>query len=90
MDKKHLLALPSLLLVGIIRLYQRMVSPFLGSNCRFHPSCSNYCIEALREHGMVRGLWLGMKRISKCHPFHSGGYDPVPPSKNKSTRRKPE
>jgi putative membrane protein insertion efficiency factor len=90
MDKKHLIALPSLLLVGIIRLYQRMVSPFLGSNCRFHPSCSNYCIEALREHGMVRGLWLGMKRISKCHPFHSGGYDPVPPSKNKSTRRKPE
>lgn len=76
---------PSLLARGfifLIRFYQKAISPWLGQRCRFHPSCSNYCIEALLRHGMVCGLWLGMKRICKCHPFHPGGYDPVPNNKN--------
>jgi len=64
--------------IFIIKLYQKMISPWLGSRCRFYPSCSNYCIEALEQHGMVRGLWYGIKRISSCHPLHLGGFDPVP------------
>jgi uncharacterized protein len=64
-----------------IRAYQRLISPWLGPRCRFYPSCSNYCIEALETHGMVYGLWLGLKRISKCHPLHPGGVDPVPAEK---------
>lgn len=67
-------------LIGLIRLYQWMLSPLLGPACRFHPSCSTYAIEALRAHGVIRGLWLATCRIFKCHPFHPGGYDPVPPS----------
>ena len=65
----------------LIRGYQKIVSPWLGPRCRFHPSCSNYCIDAVRQHGMVHGLWLGFIRICKCHPFHPGGYDPVPERK---------
>ncbi len=71
-------AVPAKVAIMLVRLYQKMVSPWLGPRCRFHPSCSNYCIEALQQHGMVRGLWLGIKRICKCHPFNLGGYDPVP------------
>ena len=73
-------------LIVPIRLYQILISPLLGGRCRFYPSCSNYCIDALRQHGMLSGLWLGLKRICKCHPFHSGGYDPVPP-KDSSLKR---
>ncbi|WP_136064647.1 membrane protein insertion efficiency factor YidD [Pontiella sulfatireligans] len=73
-----LIELPVKAAVLLIRLYQKAVSPWLGQRCRFHPSCSNYCIDALKQHGMVLGLWLGIKRICKCHPFHPGGYDPVP------------
>ena len=73
--------LPAKALILLVRLYQKAVSPWLGQRCRFHPSCSNYCIEALQQHGMVRGLWLGLKRICKCQPFHPGGYDPVPEKK---------
>ena len=62
----------------IIRLYQRTVSRILPSSCRFHPSCSQYTYEAIERYGFFRGAWLGMKRISRCHPFHEGGYDPVP------------
>ncbi len=65
-------------LIGIVRLYQMTLSPWLGNCCRFHPSCSNYCIDALKQHGLVRGCWLTLKRICKCHPFHPGGIDPVP------------
>ena len=64
--------------IFIIKIYQKTISPYLGSRCRFYPSCSNYCIEALEQHGMVRGLWYGIKRISTCHPLHRGGFDPVP------------
>ncbi len=66
------------LVIGLIRIYQYVISPWLGPCCRFSPSCSSYCIEAVRGHGCVKGLWLGIRRIGKCHPFHPGGVDPVP------------
>jgi putative membrane protein insertion efficiency factor len=62
----------------LIRGYQLAISPFLGPRCRFYPSCSHYAIEAIETHGALRGCWLTMKRISRCHPWHEGGFDPVP------------
>jgi putative membrane protein insertion efficiency factor len=62
----------------LIRLYQRALSPLLGPRCRYYPSCSQYALEALEEHGVLRGLWLALKRIGRCHPLHPGGFDPVP------------
>lgn len=62
----------------LIRAYQLVLSPWLGSRCRFSPSCSEYAIEALRVHGTLRGSWLAVKRLGRCHPWHAGGYDPVP------------
>lgn len=67
------------LLTGVIRLYQRFLSPLLGQNCRFHPTCSQYAIEALRTHGVLRGSALAAWRILRCQPFCRGGHDPVPP-----------
>ena len=67
------------LLMGLIRGYQLLLSPLLGANCRFYPSCSAYCMEAIEQHGILRGLWLGLRRILRCHPFNAGGIDPVPP-----------
>ena len=65
--------------VGIIKLYQITLSPFLGRHCRFHPTCSHYGVEALRTHGPFRGSGLTLRRLSRCHPFSGkGGYDPVP------------
>ena len=60
--------------------YQRLLSSWMPSSCRFHPSCSAYAIGALRSHGALRGGWLALTRIARCHPFHPGGLDPVPPS----------
>jgi putative membrane protein insertion efficiency factor len=68
----------SRLLQLLIRGYQLMLSPFLGNHCRFTPSCSQYASEAISRHGSLRGSWLAMKRIGRCHPFCQGGYDPVP------------
>jgi len=65
-------------LTGIIKLYRYCISPFLPPACRFHPSCSRYAGEAIELHGPVRGILLAVRRLLKCHPFHSGGYDPVP------------
>jgi putative membrane protein insertion efficiency factor len=65
-------------LVWLVRGYQYLISPWLGQNCRFTPTCSQYLIEAIERHGVVRGLWLGVKRVGRCHPWHPGGDDPVP------------
>ncbi|WP_121172131.1 membrane protein insertion efficiency factor YidD [Kushneria sinocarnis] len=68
----------TLLMVGLLRLYQYGISPLLGPRCRFWPSCSQYAIEALQTHGVLRGSWLALRRIIRCHPWHPGGFDPVP------------
>ncbi|MEI6224369.1 MAG: membrane protein insertion efficiency factor YidD [Deltaproteobacteria bacterium] len=65
-------------LVGLVRVYQRLVSPLLPPACRFYPSCSAYAVTALTRHGAVRGSWLAARRLARCHPFHPGGIDPVP------------
>ena len=65
-------------LVGLLLIYRRLISPFLGQNCRFHPTCSRYAIEAIDAHGPLRGGWLAVRRVSRCHPFHEGGLDPIP------------
>ncbi|NDP42948.1 MAG: membrane protein insertion efficiency factor YidD [Aromatoleum sp.] len=66
------------LLLCAIRGYQYLFRPLLGRNCRFYPSCSDYAREAIQKHGASRGMWLAVRRISCCHPYHPGGYDPVP------------
>ncbi len=67
------------ILLILIRAYQLILSPVIGNNCRFHPTCSDYASAALREHGVVNGLKLTLKRLLRCHPWHPGGVDPVPP-----------
>lgn len=67
-----------LLLLALIRIYQYTISPLLGRRCRFFPSCSEYTAEALEKHGALKGARLGLKRISRCHPWNPGGFDPVP------------
>jgi putative membrane protein insertion efficiency factor len=66
------------LLILFVKLYQRLVSPLLPPACRFYPSCSAYAVQALGRHGAARGIWLTLRRLSRCHPFHPGGLDPVP------------
>lgn len=68
----------SWVLIKLIRLYQLTLSPLLGQSCRHYPTCSAYTMEAIEEWGVLRGVWLGIKRILKCHPWGSSGYDPVP------------
>ncbi len=70
------------IIIKIIRFYQILVSPFLGKNCRFLPTCSHYTIEAIEKHGALKGGWLAIKRISKCHPWGKSGFDPVSSKKN--------
>lgn len=72
---KNWFALP---LIWLVRGYQLMISPFLPPSCRFHPTCSQYALEALRRHGAIKGVWLALRRIFRCHPWHPGGHDPVP------------
>ena len=65
-------------IIIIIRIYQLIISPLLGSNCRFMPTCSEYAMESLKSYGLIKGLFLTVKRIGKCHPFGGRGYDPIP------------
>ena len=62
----------------MIKAYQKVLSPMLGQRCRFYPSCSQYTLEAIEEWGLIKGIYLGTKRLSKCHPLNEGGFDPVP------------
>ncbi len=66
------------ILVLLIRIYQRWLSPALPPSCRFYPSCSEYACQAILKHGALKGVYLGARRILRCHPWHTGGYDPVP------------
>ena len=79
-----LVGIPRRLVAGLILIYQKLVSPNLGPNCRFQPTCSQYALEAVQRHGVMRGAWLAIKRIGKCHPLHEGGYDPVPETWSKA------
>jgi putative membrane protein insertion efficiency factor len=64
-------------LIALLQGYKKFVSPFLPSACRYSPTCSEYMMQAIAKHGVVRGVWMGTKRLARCHPFHEGGYDPV-------------
>ncbi|MCG6871042.1 MAG: membrane protein insertion efficiency factor YidD [Gammaproteobacteria bacterium] len=70
------------LIVALLKSYRMVLSPLLGPHCRFYPSCSAYGIEAVQTHGAIRGGWLLTKRVSRCHPWHEGGVDPVPPAEH--------
>lgn len=67
----------ALVCIFLVRFYQKYISPLKGPTCRFYPTCSQYSIEAFKKYGFLKGLWLTIRRISKCHPFHPGGYDPL-------------
>lgn len=73
---RFFLKIPSVLLIGLVRLYQIFLSPFFGGQCRFHPTCSHYFIEAVKKYGAISGTYRGIRRILRCHPYHPGGYDP--------------
>ncbi|PID15863.1 membrane protein insertion efficiency factor YidD [Sporosarcina sp. P34] len=70
--------------IQLIRFYQKFISPLSPPSCRFHPTCSHYAVEAMETHGALKGSWLAVMRILKCHPFHKGGFDPVPPKKSET------
>jgi len=65
------------LTIRVLRIYKRWISPLLPSACRFHPTCSEYMLQSVETYGVARGVWMGLKRLAKCHPFHAGGFDPV-------------
>jgi putative membrane protein insertion efficiency factor len=75
---KQILIILSYPFLLLIKIYQYGISPMLGPKCRFTPTCSQYAAEALKKHGLIKGTWLALKRISKCHPHGGSGYDPVP------------
>lgn len=76
-DRFQVTRVPRHLVAGLIQAYQVAASPF-PSPCRYHPTCSSYALEAVRRYGALKGVWIGVKRIVRCHPFNAGGYDPVP------------
>ncbi|MDX1468834.1 MAG: membrane protein insertion efficiency factor YidD [Acidimicrobiia bacterium] len=71
---------PRTAVVGVIRIYQKLVSPAMSPNCRYQPTCSSYAAQAISRFGVIRGGWLGIRRIGRCHPLRPGGFDPVPDS----------
>lgn len=75
------------LALAIIGLYQRLISPYVPSGCRYDPTCSHYTYQAIETHGFLKGAWLGMRRIARCHGLSPGGYDPVPPKKRATKLR---
>jgi len=75
-----LLRLPQTVLIGLVKAYRLLLSPWLGSACRFEPSCSAYSLQALQQHGAARGSYLTLRRLARCHPWCDGGLDPVPPA----------
>ena len=75
---KNIFTILALPFIGLIKLYQWIISPMIGPKCRFTPSCSHYAVEALKKYGLLKGLWLSIKRISRCHPWGGQGFDPVP------------
>jgi putative membrane protein insertion efficiency factor len=77
--------LPVMFALGLIHFYRFAISPFLGSNCRYTPTCSAYALVALRRFGFRRGTMLGLRRVLRCHPWHPGGHDPVPPARSTPT-----
>lgn len=72
------------LLIGFLKAYRALISPLYGQVCRYHPSCSAYALGAVTEHGSVRGSWLAVRRLGRCHPWAAGGYDPVPPRSSRA------
>lgn len=76
--------LATLPMVVLIWAYRATLGPIVGGQCRYHPSCSQYGLDALREHGAIRGTWLTVRRLARCHPFVKGGYDPVPPAERRA------
>jgi hypothetical protein len=77
--------IPLTILIALLRGYRFLISPLLGNVCRFHPSCSQYAVDAVQQYGALRGSWLALRRVARCHPWHPGGVDPVPPLKREST-----
>ena len=78
------------LLIFLLKGYKRHISPYLGAACKYVPTCSEYAMEAIETHGVIRGLWLAVKRILRCHPFAKGGYDPVPQTTKKNNMKDDE
>lgn len=76
------------ILIALIKLYRYALSPYLAPSCRYTPTCSSYAIEAVQRFGIFRGSWMAMRRISRCHPWHAAGYDPVPDNDNLTMTRK--
>ncbi|NCT91469.1 membrane protein insertion efficiency factor YidD [Cellulomonas sp. APG4] len=83
-------AVPRLLLVALIRVYQTLVSPMTGPSCRYYPSCSQYALVAVQRHGALRGSWLAGRRLLRCHPWSPGGVDDVPPAKVPDAGARPQ
>jgi len=81
------MAIPRRLILGALTVYRYALSPLMGPRCRFEPSCSAYASDSVSRFGAIRGGWLGIKRVCKCHPWHPGGYDPVPPPRADSIVR---
>jgi uncharacterized protein len=73
--------LPRLLLLGLLKVYQTVISPLTGPTCRYYPSCSQYAVIAVQRHGALRGTWLAVRRLGRCHPWSAGGVDDVPPAR---------